>query len=57
MESDRSNGLVGVFTIASNRRHREVCLLSVFHHYVLVEGDLVRCQDLLLTAGLLGLVR
>ena len=34
-------------------QHGKVTLLTVLHHDVLVERDLVRCKDLLVTARLL----
>ena len=54
MECHRSYRLVAIFSIRiSDRLHGcgvvRGCMLPILHHYVLVESDLVGCQDLFLS--------
>ena len=57
MEGHRGDGLMTVFTESGHSGCHEVRgFLPVVHHDVLIEGDLVRRQDLLLPTSLLLLV-
>ena len=51
MEGHRCDRLVSIFT--HGRHHRELTLLPILHHNVLIERDLMRSQYLLLTARFL----
>ena len=53
VESHRCDRLVRVFAAHRGREDLEFAFLPILHHYVLVEGDLMRCEDLLVPACLL----
>lgn len=53
VERHRCDRLVRVFAAHGGWHDLELAFLPILHHYVLIEGDLVRCKDLLVPTRLL----